>query len=104
MTEAEKVPEVMLNSGHKMPMIGFGTALAPAEGFANILTDAISVGYRHFDTSSFYGTEESVGQALSAALKHGLISSRQDLFITSKLWCPDAHPKLVLPAIKATLQ
>ena len=65
MAEAEKVPKVMLKSGHKMPMVGFGTVLAPAEGFASILTDAISVGYRHFDTSSVNGTEEAIGQARS---------------------------------------
>lgn len=104
--DAKQVPEVMLNSGHKMPIIGFGTALAPPEGLAAIIADAIDVGYRHFDTASasFYGTEEALGKALAAALNRGLINSRQDFFITSKLWCSNAHPNLVVPALKASLQ
>ncbi|MFX6533657.1 aldo/keto reductase, partial [Acinetobacter baumannii] len=34
----------------------------------------------------------------------GLIKSRDELIITSKLWCSDAHGQLVVPALKATLE
>ncbi|XP_042510858.1 methylecgonone reductase-like isoform X2 [Macadamia integrifolia] len=61
-------------------------------------------GYRHIDTASIYSTEEFVGQAIAQALEQGLIKSRSDVFVTSKLWCTDADHDLVLPALKETLQ
>ncbi|PQP95415.1 non-functional NADPH-dependent codeinone reductase 2-like isoform X2 [Prunus yedoensis var. nudiflora] len=51
-----------------------------------------------------YRTEQSLGEAISQALSLGLIKSRDELFITSKLWCTDAHPDRVLPAIHNTFK
>lgn len=99
--EGKKVPEVVLNTGKKMPMIGFGTGTTPPQ---QIMLDAIEIGYRHFDTAALYGTEEPLGQAMSKALELGLVKNRDELFITSKLWCTDAHHDLVLPALKTTLK
>ncbi|KAK2421757.1 methylecgonone reductase [Trifolium repens] len=105
--ETKKVHEVILNSGETMPMIGLGTGTSPLpsnEALTSILVDAIDIGYRHFDTASIYGTEEPLGQAVSKALELGLIKNRDEIFITSKLWCTDAHPDFVLKAIKTTLK
>jgi diketogulonate reductase-like aldo/keto reductase len=102
-----EIPEVLLSSGHKMPLIGMGTVavpLPPSEIIVPVFINAIEIGYRHFDSASLYGSEESLGQAVAEALDRGLLSSREDLFITSKLWCPDAHHDLVLPALKKSLQ
>nr|POE52981.1 methylecgonone reductase [Quercus suber] len=101
-----RTPEVVPNSGQKMPLIGFGTVavpLPPSQTLVSVFIDAIEVGYRHFDTASIYGTEEPLGQALAQALQLGLIKSREEIFITSKLWCTDAHHDLVLPALNLTL-
>jgi 3''-deamino-3''-oxonicotianamine reductase len=68
------------------------------------LVDAIEIGYMHFDTASIYNTEEPLGQAVSKALKLGLIKNRDEVFVTSKLWCTDAHHDRVLPALKTTLK
>ncbi|KAI4347321.1 hypothetical protein L6164_008140 [Bauhinia variegata] len=103
----EKVPQVVLNSGQKMPIIGLGTAtspLPPNDVLASIFLDAIEIGYRHFDTAALYGTEEALGQAVVKALETGIIKSRDELFITSKLWNTDAHRDLVLPALNTTLK
>ncbi|KAJ6430462.1 hypothetical protein OIU84_021791 [Salix udensis] len=62
------------------------------------------MGHRHFDTATLYLTEEPVGEAIAEALSRGLIKSRDDLFITSKLWCSDAHGDLVLPALNKSLR
>nr|DAD30299.1 TPA_asm: hypothetical protein HUJ06_009150 [Nelumbo nucifera] len=105
--EKKMVPEVVLSSGHRMPALGLGTAalpLPPNQLLSSIFVDAIKLGYRHFDTASLYQTEEALGLAIAEALKQGLIAGRDDLFITTKLWCTDAHPNLVLPALKASLQ
>ncbi|CAI9113275.1 OLC1v1013848C2 [Oldenlandia corymbosa var. corymbosa] len=101
-----KIPEIMLNSGHKMPVIGFGCAILPPlpqEEEVTIFIQAMENGYRHFDTASYYGSEEALGEAIAKALEIGLIKDRDELFITSKLWVTDTHYDLVLPAIKTTL-
>ena len=54
----------ILSNGMNIPSIGFGCyALNPPEQ-KRILLDAIEAGYRHFDTASFYQTEEALGQAV----------------------------------------
>ncbi|KAK9008131.1 hypothetical protein V6N11_075033 [Hibiscus sabdariffa] len=65
---------------------------------------AIKLGYRHFDTASLYGSEPALGEAIIEAVSLGLIKSRNELFITSKLWCTHGYADLVLPALKTSLQ
>jgi len=105
-----KIPEVVLSSsgggGKAMPVIGFGTAADSNDGATMISAalEAIKLGYRHFDTASAYGSEKALGEAISQAITLGLVNSRDDLFITSKLWPADTHPHLVLPALQKSLR
>ncbi|KAJ1436947.1 NADP-dependent oxidoreductase domain [Sesbania bispinosa] len=106
---SSKVPHVVLqsSSNHNIPVIGLGTASTSATTGDTIkvaVLEAIKLGYRHFDTAPIYGSEEALGEAIIEALQLGLIGSRDDLFITSKLWCSHNHPHLVLPALQKTLQ
>ncbi|XP_068642062.1 non-functional NADPH-dependent codeinone reductase 2-like [Aristolochia californica] len=107
--ETVAIPAVKLGSGvGTMPCIGMGTAVYPfvenAEITKSAVLEAIRLGYRHFDTASLYLSEKALGQAIADALRNGLIKSRDELFITSKLWCTDAHPHLVLPALQKSLR
>ncbi|XP_054812160.1 methylecgonone reductase-like [Prosopis cineraria] len=105
--EAKRMPTVMLNSGHKMPVLGLGTSadnLPPNDTLVSIFMDAIEMGYHHFDSASVYRTEEDIGQAVAKAVKQGLIKSRDEAFITSKPWITDAHPDLILPSLKTSLK
>ncbi|XP_073135753.1 non-functional NADPH-dependent codeinone reductase 2-like [Henckelia pumila] len=99
---------INLNSGTgKMPVLGFGTASDPpvdSETTKRAVLEAIQVGYKHFDTASLYNSEKPLGEAVVEAVNSGLIKSREELFITSKLWCSDAHGKYVLPALMETLK
>lgn len=103
------IPEIPVDStGKTIPVIGFGTAEYPFgasfETLRDSLLHAIKLGYRHFDSAALYQSEQPLGEAIDAALGLGLIKSRDDLFITSKLWCSDAHHDCVLPAIQKTLK
>ncbi|WVZ57941.1 hypothetical protein U9M48_008269 [Paspalum notatum var. saurae] len=104
------VPAVSLSSGKPMPQVGMGTAtatLGKAEGrtaVAEAVLRAMEVGYRHFDTAAVYGTESALGDAVDQAVRAGTIASRDDLYVTSKLWITNAHPGRVLPALRKTLQ
>lgn len=47
-----------------------------------MVSDAIDIGYRHFDTAFLYRNEEKVGQAISERQPQ---IARHELFVTSKL-------------------
>ena len=103
------IPEIPVDStGKTNPVIGFGTAEYPFgasfETLRDSLLHAIKLGYRHFDSAALYQSEQPLGEAIDDALGLGLIKSRDELFITSKLWCSDAHHDYVLPAIQKTLK
>nr|XP_048322143.1 non-functional NADPH-dependent codeinone reductase 2-like [Ziziphus jujuba var. spinosa] len=106
---SECIPTVVLSSsvGHRaMPVLGLGTASFSSDSdlLKTAVLEAIKLGYRHFDTAAMYGSEQALGEAIAEAPKHGLVGSRNELFITTKLWCNDAHPSLVIPALKKSLQ
>ena len=95
-------------SGKAIPLIGYGTAEYPfgasSQKMKDYILQAIKLGYRHFDSAALYQSEQPLGKAISEALQLGLIKSRDELFITSKLWCSDAHRDRVLPALHKTLK
>ncbi|KAL6187162.1 hypothetical protein ACLB2K_043277 [Fragaria x ananassa] len=108
--ESIRIPALPLPaSPSSIPVLGFGTAVYPFPTSDQIrskeaILSAIKVGYRHFDTAAAYQTEQALGEAIGEAISLGLIKSRDELFVTSKLWCCDAHPHRVLPAIQNTLK
>lgn len=76
---------VTLNNGVKMPQLGFGVyQITDQAECEQAVVDAISVGYRSIDTAASYGNEEAVGRAIKRC---GV--SREELFITTKLWITD---------------
>ncbi|KAI4313610.1 hypothetical protein L6164_026573 [Bauhinia variegata] len=104
------IPRIPLSSSQTaIPAIGFGTAMLPLDASTHqtvkeSVLHAIKLGYRHFDTAAIYQSEQPLGEAIEEALSLGLINSRDELFITSKLWCGYAHYHLVLPALQMTLK
>lgn len=108
MASTTAVPEVALRSGdaRPMPAIGMGTAQFPVvpETTMKAVLEAVELGYRHFDTASMYATERPLGEALAEAVRRGLLASREEVFVTSKLWCTQCHPHLVLPALREGLR
>ncbi|KAD2393429.1 hypothetical protein E3N88_40406 [Mikania micrantha] len=106
------IQEKMISSSEgprPIPVIALGTA--SESGIARIetvtpstLIEAIKMGYRHFDSAAAYGTEKPVGEAIAEALRSGLIKSRSEVFVTTKLWCNSADRHLVVPAIKESLR
>lgn len=78
-----------LSNGLKMPMAGFGVfKVTDKEECKNSILNAVRVGYRLIDTAAVYGNEDAVGDAVREAVEAGLCT-REELFITSKLWIQD---------------
>jgi len=75
-------------SGQKIPQLAFGLyKVPPDENGEKIILDAIDVGYRHFDTASFYGNEQTLGRALKKRITDTTSKlKREDFFICSKVW------------------
>ncbi|CAK9148534.1 unnamed protein product [Ilex paraguariensis] len=90
-----------------IPVIGMGTSSYPPvdpETAKSAILEAMKAGYRHFDTAFLYGSEKPLGEAVADALRLGLIKSRDELFITTKLWCTFAERDQVVPACKMSLE
>ena len=54
------------------------------EETVKVLENALTTGYRHFDTAAVYNTEHCVGKAMNAAIARNEVI-RRDLFITTKV-------------------
>ncbi|MGN0189314.1 MAG: aldo/keto reductase [Candidatus Cryptobacteroides sp.] len=75
----------MMNSGCGIPAAGFGTWQSDPQKTAAAVCKAIECGFRHIDTAAMYLNEAQVGEGVRAGLeKAGL--SREDVFVTTKLW------------------
>lgn len=71
--------KVELNTGSEMPVIGLGTWQMGSD-VAEIVAEALSLGYRMLDTSGDYGTQPGVGEGLRKSNV-----SRQEVFIVTKV-------------------
>ncbi len=89
-------------NGDSMPLLGLGTwKSAPGEVGAAV-REAIRLGYRHIDCASVYANEPEVGEAIRSAIEAAEVK-REELWITSKLWC-NAHGRdNVEAALRRTL-
>lgn len=94
-------PESFHHALSPMDPLVFGFWKVPKEECEDVCYQAIAAGYRRLDCACDYGNEEQVGRGIARAIKDGLVS-RQDLFVTSKLW--NTYHQHVSEALERTLQ
>ena len=98
--ESATTPHTLtLNAGTQMPTLGFGTYLMTGEECQEAVLSALRAGYRLIDTAQGYLNEVQVGEAIEAS---GL--PREEIFLTSKLWCDSHGTEATRRAIKNTLR
>lgn len=70
-----------LNTGAKIPAVGFGTWQAAPKEVEKAVEIALKAGYRHIDCAAIYRNEAEVGAGIKKSGVH-----RDQIFLTSKLW------------------
>lgn len=94
---------ITLSNGVKMPLEGFGVfQVTDPKECEEAVYNAINVGYRLIDTAALYMNEGAVGSAIARAIKDGL-ATREELFITTKLWCNAASYEGAKAAFSASM-
>jgi diketogulonate reductase-like aldo/keto reductase len=92
-----------LNNKHKIPVLGLGTWKSEPDKVGTAVKTALNEGCRHIDCAAIYGNEPEIGQVFDKVFSAGEIS-REDVFVTSKLWNTEHHPDNVEVACKQTLK
>lgn len=86
----------VLSNGVKMPWLGLGVfKVEDGSSVAEVVKNAIRLGYRSIDTAKVYQNESGVGQAIREC---GV--PREELFITTKVWNADQGYESTLQAFE----
>ena len=82
-----------------MPIFGLGTWMLKGQEGKNAVSWAIEEGYRLIDTATLYGNEREIGKAVVDSQ-----ISREEIFITSKVWNSDQGYEDTLKAFQKSLK
>jgi len=69
-----------LTNGVRIPKLGLGTWMIDDGAVADVVREAVALGYRHIDTAQAYGNEAGVGEGVRSSPV-----AREELFVTTKL-------------------
>lgn len=90
----------VLNNGLEMPWLGFGVfKVEEGDEVEQAVRAALQSGYRSIDTAALYNNERGVGRAMCAS---GI--SREEIFLTTKVWNDDMRAKRTLAAFDESLE
>lgn len=93
---------LQFKNGDPMPILGLGTWKSEPGKVYDAVKEAIRVGYRHIDCAHIYGNEVEIGNAIAESISDGVVT-RDQLWITSKLWNDSHAPIHVQPGLATTL-
>ncbi|WP_226575125.1 aldo/keto reductase [Acuticoccus sediminis] len=90
---------IVTANGASIPALGFGTFRMSDAEVAEVLPEALKLGFRHVDTAQVYGNEAAVGAAIHAS---GV--PRDEIFLTTKVWVSEFAPADFLPSVESSLE
>lgn len=88
-----------MNSGHEIPVLGYGVYQTPADVASEVVQHAIKSGYRHVDSAVAYRNEQPSAEGMK---KSGI--SREELFFTTKIPPKDMRYDTAKAHIENTLK
>jgi D-xylose reductase len=94
---------IPVRSSKPLPAVGIGFWKVENQNAAEVARNAIQMGYRHLDCAADYGNEAYVGIGIERALQDNLCS-RDELWVTSKLWNTYHRPEHVALACERSLR
>ena len=95
--------EIILNNGISMPPVGYGVfRMTDLEQCENAVVQAVKTGYRLIDTAAAYENENAVRKAIKRVIAEGSVS-REELFVTTKLWITDTTYEKAKEGFKRSL-
>ena len=103
-SDPEDLRTVDLATGRAMPSVGLGLWKVPKASTADTVVEAIRLGYRHLDGACDYGNETEVGEGIRRAVVDEGLCTRDELWVTSKLWNTYHAPEHVRPALEKSLE
>lgn len=83
----------------QIPSMGFGTYQLEQDTVTDMVTAALSEGFRHIDTAQAYENEEQVGEGLRRADVR-----RDEVFLTTKILPEHFAPEAFIAATEASLK
>ena len=83
--------KIQMRDGLEIPRVGFGTWMLEGEECTKAVVAALRAGYRHIDTAQSYENEKAVGEGIQNAIKDGIIKSRDEVFLVTKLSNPEDY-------------
>ena len=89
---------IKLQSGYQMPVLGLGTWQNTGSSCKDSIVQALSLGYRHIDTAIAYHNHSQIAEALQET-----DVSREEIFITSKIWQDDLSYEGVIAQVNKIL-
>lgn len=93
------VPNLIFNDSKVMPQLGFGIWQVAQDETAEAVSSAIKTGYRLIDGAHIYGNEKGMGEGVRQS---GV--SREELFLTSKVWNGDQGEVNTRTAVERSLK
>lgn len=85
--------------GGAIPSVGFGTYGMAGQELVRLISAALQGGFRHIDTGQIYRNEAEVGEGICLS---GI--SRQDVFITTKVWVSNYAPGAFAASVEESLR
>ena len=87
----------------QMPSVGFGTYLISNDKVNHLVYEALQQGYRHIDTAEGYQNESGIGEAIRR-FRLNNDCTREEIFITTKLWPGNLAWGMPLKTYAATIE
>src|SRR3954464_2220161 len=93
------IPNVRLSDDVEIPQLGYGVFQIPPDETQRAVEEALAAGYRHIDTAAAYRNERGVAPGIAAS---GV--SREEIFITTKLWNSEQGFESTLTAFDRSIE
>lgn len=98
----DRMNKLKFKNGDELDAIGLGTWKSQPGEVYKAVREAIKIGYTHIDCAWIYQNEDEIGKAFQDAFKAG-DTTREKLWVTSKLWNSFHAPEDVEPALRESL-